>query len=139
MAQQISSELPHIETDPQSRANSRQSAESGMTYGEAQTESSASLAIEQGMAVPGQAQAGASAKQFATSQLPSSDSQTPGISGTPQIADDADLIEKEWVIKAKEIIERTKHDPYQQNKQVERMKVDYMKKRYNKDVKLTED
>lgn len=58
---------------------------------------------------------------------------------TPQIADDADLIEKEWVQKAKEIVERTKHDPYQQNKEVERMKADYMQKRYNKDIKLTED
>lgn len=57
----------------------------------------------------------------------------------PQIADDTDLIEKEWVIKAKEIVERTKHDPYQQNKEVELMKADYMHKRYNKEIKLTED
>ena len=59
--------------------------------------------------------------------------------GTPVIADDTDLIEKEWVLKAKEIVERTKHDPYQQNKEVERMKADYLKKRYNKDIKVTED
>jgi hypothetical protein len=57
----------------------------------------------------------------------------------PVIADDADLIEKEWVLKAKEIVARTKHDPYQQNKEVERVKADYMKKRYNKEIKLTED
>ena len=57
---------------------------------------------------------------------------------TPIIADDNDLIEKEWVLKAKEIVARTKHDPYQQNKEVERIKADYMKKRYNKDVRVTE-
>lgn len=57
----------------------------------------------------------------------------------PGIADDTDLIEKEWVEKAKEIVARTKHDPYQQNKEVERMKADYMKKRYNKDIRVTED
>lgn len=60
-------------------------------------------------------------------------------SGLPPIADDTDLIEKEWVLKAKEIVARTKNDPYQQNKEVERMKADYMKKRYNKDIKVTED
>lgn len=58
---------------------------------------------------------------------------------TPIIADDNDLIEKEWVLKAKEIVARTRHDPYLQNKEVERMKADYMKKRYNKEVKVTED
>jgi hypothetical protein len=43
------------------------------------------------------------------------------------------------VLKAKEIVARTKHDPYQQNKEVERVKADYLKKRFNKDVKVTED
>lgn len=57
----------------------------------------------------------------------------------PMIADDTDLIEKEWVLKAKQIVEQTKHDPYQQNKEVEKIKADYMKKRYNKDIRLTED
>lgn len=139
MAQQISSELPHIETDPLSRISSSQNTEAGISYGEAQTESRANLALEQGMASPGQSQAGAMAKQLAIPPAPIINPHTLGTTGSPQIADDTDLIEKEWVIKAKEIIERTKHDPYQQNKQVERMKVDYMKKRYNKDVKLTED
>jgi len=59
--------------------------------------------------------------------------------GAPIIADDNDLIEKEWVLKAKEIVARTRHDPYQQNKEVERIKADYMKKRYNKDIRVTED
>ncbi len=53
-------------------------------------------------------------------------------------AEDADLIEKEWVEKAKEIVERTRHDPYLQNREITKMKADYMKKRYNKDIKVPE-
>jgi len=56
----------------------------------------------------------------------------------PQVADDADLIEKEWVNKAKEIIAKTQDDPYRQSKEINYMKADYMQKRYNKTVKLSE-
>lgn len=59
--------------------------------------------------------------------------------GSPQIADDNDLIEKEWVIHAKEIVARTAHDPHLQNKELNKFKADYLKKRYNKDIKLEED
>lgn len=65
--------------------------------------------------------------------------QQPAQAGTPQIADDTDLIEKEWVEKAKQIVEQTKADPYQQNKAMNRFKADYIKKRYNKDVKLDDE
>lgn len=57
---------------------------------------------------------------------------------TPIIADDSDLIEKEWVMKAKQIVAQTKADPYVQTQQVNRMKADYLKKRYNKDIKVDE-
>jgi hypothetical protein len=57
---------------------------------------------------------------------------------TPQIADDADLIEKEWVEKAKEIVEKTRDNPYLQNKAINEMKTDYIKKRYNKDIANTD-
>lgn len=53
---------------------------------------------------------------------------------TPEIADDIDLIEKEWVEKAKEIVEKTKDNPYLQNKAISEIKSDYIKKRYNKDL-----
>lgn len=59
--------------------------------------------------------------------------------GMPQIADDTDLIEKEWVDKAKEIVEQTAHDPHLQNQELTKVKVDYLKKRYNKDLKITDD
>lgn len=57
--------------------------------------------------------------------------------GLPQIADDNDLIEKEWVVKAKEIVQRTKHDPYVQTQEMGKVRADYLKKRYNKDIKVT--
>ncbi len=55
---------------------------------------------------------------------------------TPDMADDADLIEKEWVVKAKEIVENNRNDPHKLNQEINRMKADYIKKRYNKDIKL---
>lgn len=50
-------------------------------------------------------------------------------------AEDADLIEKEWVARAKEIVAHTHGDPYSQNKEMSKIKADYIKKRYNKDIK----
>jgi len=57
----------------------------------------------------------------------------------PSIADDVDLIEKEWVEKAKMLVEKTKDDPHQQNKELSRIKADYIKKRYNKELKVAEE
>jgi hypothetical protein len=57
----------------------------------------------------------------------------------PNEAADADLIEKEWVYKAKQIVEQTADDPYLQQAQLSRIKADYMKKRYNKDIKVPEE
>lgn len=51
-------------------------------------------------------------------------------------AADVDLIEKEWVQKAKAIVAATNGDPYSQNKEINKMKADYIKKRYNKDIKV---
>ena len=53
------------------------------------------------------------------------------------MADDSDLIEKEWVNKAKQIVERTRDDPYRQSEQLTEVKVDYMQKRYGKTIKLS--
>lgn len=52
-------------------------------------------------------------------------------------SDDTDLIEKEWVDKAKAIVERTRDDPYKQSEELTMVKADYMKKRYNKTIKLS--
>lgn len=56
----------------------------------------------------------------------------------PANADDTDLIEKEWVNKAKAIVMQTKDDPHTQSQQVTRFKADYLKKRYNKDIKISD-
>jgi hypothetical protein len=58
------------------------------------------------------------------------------MSAAPLTADDNDLIEKEWVVRAKEIVSSTRQDPYQQNRSIMRLRADYLKKRYNKDVDI---
>ena len=56
----------------------------------------------------------------------------------PQIADDVDVIEKEWIDKAKKIVSTTKDNPHQQEKEVSKLQATYLMKRYNKQVKLSE-
>jgi len=53
----------------------------------------------------------------------------------PDVAEDVDLIEKEWVKKAKDIVNATFGDPYTQNKQMSKMKIEYIKKRYDRVIK----
>lgn len=55
---------------------------------------------------------------------------------TPAMADDGDLIEKEWVAKVKQVVQSTVQDPYEQNLQFTQLKADYMQKRYGKTIKL---
>ncbi len=53
---------------------------------------------------------------------------------TPPLAADEDLIEKEWVDKAKKIILETKDDPYAREAAVTRLQADYLRKRYGKEL-----
>lgn len=57
---------------------------------------------------------------------------------SPAIAEDVDVIEKEWVDKAKKIVSETKSDPRQQGRQVGQLQADYLMKRYGKEIKITE-
>jgi hypothetical protein len=57
----------------------------------------------------------------------------------PAIADDGDVIEKEWVEKAKQIVARTRQDPYNQTKELHKFKAEYMQKRYNKTIEAVEE
>jgi hypothetical protein len=52
----------------------------------------------------------------------------------PSIASDDDLIEKEWVDKAKKIIAATQNDPYRREQEVNKLQVDYLRKRYGKEL-----
>ncbi len=50
----------------------------------------------------------------------------------PLVAADDDLIEKEWVDKAKDIIKQTSDDPYARTAQVGELQRSYLQKRYGK-------
>jgi len=65
--------------------------------------------------------------------------QAPVTDTNPTAAADEDLIEKEWVEKAKKVIADTKHDPYLQEQEVSKLQADYLKKRYGKTVNLPAD
>jgi len=58
---------------------------------------------------------------------------------TPTVAADDDVIEKEWVNKAKKVVSDTKGDPYRQEHEVSKLQADYMQKRYGKQVRLPKD
>jgi hypothetical protein len=57
---------------------------------------------------------------------------------SPIIANDDDLIEKEWVDKAKKIINDTKNDPHLREEEVGKLQKAYLKKRYGKELGETE-
>jgi hypothetical protein len=69
-------------------------------------------------------------------QIPVQDqaSAKPATSGIT--AQDTDLIEKEWVVRAKTIVAQTLDDPYKQKNEMSKMKADYIKKRFNKTIPL---
>lgn len=56
----------------------------------------------------------------------------------PLVAADEDLIEKEWVDKAKKIIVSTKEDPYRREAEVSKLQVEYLRKRYGKELGISE-
>lgn len=60
-------------------------------------------------------------------------------SQSPAMADDNDVIEKEWVDKAKTIVARTQGDPHAKSSQLTFLKKDYMNKRYGKEIKVPDD
>lgn len=53
--------------------------------------------------------------------------------------DHTDELDKEWISKAKLIVEQTKNDPFTQSKEVGRVKADYLRIRFNKHIKLGSD
>lgn len=49
-------------------------------------------------------------------------------------AEDVDVIEKVWVDKAKKVINDTRNDPRQQNIEISKVKADYLKSRFSKNL-----
>ncbi|HZJ34423.1 MAG TPA: hypothetical protein VFD55_00180 [Candidatus Angelobacter sp.] len=60
------------------------------------------------------------------------------IGDTPLVANDDDLIEKEWVDKAKKIVAETQNNPYGRDEAVNKLQVDYLKKRYRRELGAAE-
>jgi len=103
-----------------------------------------SISIEKGQSMPASPITTQSplAKAPGLSSQPMTNTSTPLSVADPDltpttnlIADDGDLIEKEWVIRAKHIVESTKLDPHLQNKQLGSARADYMKKRFDHTMK----
>lgn len=67
------------------------------------------------------------------------DDDTTATDDTPLIANDDDLIEKEWVDKAKKIILETKDDPYTREEAVGKLQRDYLEKRYGRRLGSADD
>jgi len=103
--------------------------------------SAGGLAWQQNPPVPAQAppMPAVSPVQYPVTQV---DSVAPDLSTTAQAIDtppeaaDTDVIEYAWVNRAKQVISETRSDPYKQVREINKVKADYMKKRYNKDIKL---
>ena len=62
------------------------------------------------------------------------DDHTAAGNGLPLVANDDDLIEKEWVDQAKKIIVETKDDPYRREQEVGKLQADYLRKRYGREL-----
>src|SRR5205814_696483 len=77
-------------------------------------------------------------------QMPQSTPQPVAIPPTQQMATSTtaalndEEIDRIWVNKAKKIVEQTHADPYRESQELGKTKVEYLKTRYNKDVKTAE-
>lgn len=69
-----------------------------------------------------------------TSGAPTSNS----LQTNPLLADDSDTIEDEWVAIVQRILEEYKDDPYALTQAMAMLRADYLKKRYGKDVKISD-
>jgi hypothetical protein len=101
----------------------------------------------QGMPLPSQASPVSSPQSApvapAAVQIPPQQSNPLAATATPvqesAQVDDESSLDKEWVAKAREVVERTHGDPYLEANELSRVKAQYIKVRYNKDIKVDED
>jgi len=133
------------ESSPTSKMEQQQAPGSSENKKAPGPEAAANIGLEQGSSASPPPVSATTASIAQAVPLQTTDASTTsdpagsGTSGMPMIADDTDLIEKEWVDKAKQIVAQTSHDPYLQNKEINKVKADYLKKRYNKDLKLVDE
>jgi hypothetical protein len=121
-------EIPQVPGTGQER-QTEQAIEKRQVSEGAPSKAAPKLPVQAQPALPMQAQP--------VQQIPVQDDQT----STPQVtkglgAQDADLIEKEWVERAKSIVAQTQDDPYKQKNEMSKIKADYIKKRFNKSIPI---
>jgi hypothetical protein len=73
-----------------------------------------------------------------TQASPLTDTPQDDVGGAGTDDDDASL-DEEWIQKAKTIVDQTKADPYQQSREISKVKANYLKTHYNKDIKVADD
>ena len=137
MEPQKENRLPNIEVSPQ------KSSESGFNFPENAPGRSIELEKNKHEA-EGIFENASSVGELAQSMLPpvntttvqddasTNDSSDSGTLGTPSVASAADLMEKEWVDKLKNMINETRNDPYSRQQKFKEIQMDYLKKRYNR-------
>ena len=70
-----------------------------------------------------------------TPVVSSDDTASPATSDdSPIVANDDDLIEKEWVDRAKKILAETKDDPYGREREVSKLQIEYIRRRYGREI-----
>ena len=52
----------------------------------------------------------------------------------PLVAADEDLIEKEWVDKAKKILAQTRDDPFTREREISKLQIEYIRRRYGREI-----
>lgn len=95
---------------------------------------------------PGSGQQAAPSQSHGSTQPPQAAPDPPASAATPvslssddpQMADDVDLIEKEWVLRAKRIVEQTKNDPHRQSEELHATGTEYQRQRFGRDTNLTD-
>lgn len=51
----------------------------------------------------------------------------------------SDQLDEEYISRAKAIVDRTKNDPFLQSKEIGKVKADYLRTKYNKQIRVAED
>jgi hypothetical protein len=79
--------------------------------------------------------------QLLAQSLSANDStDSPSASSIPTNMDDTDaLIPKEWVERAKRLVDQTRGNPYEQSREFNKLKAEYIKQRYNMTIKVADD
>ncbi len=124
-------ELPSVSVSPERRSGDAPRPESltGSSLEQREQRSEASPADGQAAALAAPAVA-----LPATPVIASDDDATGAqpVVSSPTIANDDDLIEKEWVDRAKKVLAETRDDPYRREQEVSRLQEDYLMKRYGR-------